>query len=187
MSLANEVDLRQSLDALFYRDTIKSRLKSIDNKSLEEKIPRNNSESMNDYLDRVCDYLSDYFGGYSISHVSGRYRADSLKSIKEVFGDTSSLYSKYLIDETTAIVRFIFPCGKPNETKFLSSKNYFDDITNDYEEPTEETKKQAALIRWFFYVLFVQSIVQVVNGEDEIWMQESGMRNRLHIWRIKDN
>jgi hypothetical protein len=34
-------------------------------------------------------------------------------------------------------------------------------------------------------VLFVQSIVQVVNGEDEIWMIEGGMRNRLHIWRVE--
>lgn len=38
----------------------------------------------------------------------------------------------------------------------------------------------------FFFKLFVQSIVLIVNGEDEIWMLESGMRSRLHIWRIQE-
>jgi hypothetical protein len=42
-----------------------------------------------------------------------------------------------------------------------------------------------ARLRWAFGVLFVQSIVQVVNGEAEIWMVESGMRSRLHIWKVE--
>ena len=64
---------------------------------------------------------------------------------------------RYLIDETTAIVRFIFPCDGDEET-----------------------------IRWFFNTLFVESIIQVVAGEEQIWMVESGMENRLHIWRTED-
>lgn len=50
----------------------------------------------------------------------------------------------------------------------------------------EGEPEDAATIRWFFRALFVQSILQVVNGEDEIWMVESGMRNRLHIWRVEE-
>jgi len=50
----------------------------------------------------------------------------------------------------------------------------------DSKEPDD-----AKLVRWFFGALFVQSITQVVNGEDEIWMVEAGMRHRLHIWRIE--
>ncbi len=64
---------------------------------------------------------------------------------------------RYLIDETTAVTRFIFPCEDPDD---------------------------AELVRWFFWTLFVKSIIEVVNGEEEIWMVESGMRNRLHIWRV---
>ena len=66
---------------------------------------------------------------------------------------------RYLIDETTAVTRFIFPCESPPE------------VNN---------------VRWFFDRLFVRSIIEVVNGEDEIWMVESGLRNRLHIWRIEE-
>ena len=64
---------------------------------------------------------------------------------------------RYLIDETTAVTRFIFPCGG-----------------------------DAQVIRWFFEALFVQSIIQVVNGEAEIWMVESGLVNQLHIWKVAE-
>lgn len=88
---------------------------------------------------------------------------------------------RYLIDETTAIVRFIFPCGQPQKLPLGLAQDFdvpepnTDDATGDAE---------ADRIRWFFNALFVQSIVQVVNGEDEIWMVESGMRNRLHRWKV---
>jgi hypothetical protein len=86
---------------------------------------------------------------------------------------------RYLIDETTAIVRFIFPCGKPLRRPPAD----FDDPEPDHSDTTglEEAKH----VRWFFKALFVQSIIQVVNGEAEIWMVESGSRNRLHIWRVE--
>ena len=64
---------------------------------------------------------------------------------------------RYLVDETTAVSRFIFPC-------------------NDNSE--------AELVRYFFDGLFVQTIIQLINAEDEIWMVESGMSNRVHIWRV---
>lgn len=64
------------------------------------------------------------------------------------------------MDETTAVTRFIFPC---------------------------EDKAEAAIVSYFFHELFVKGIIQVVNGEDEIWMVESGMENRLHIWRVSES
>jgi hypothetical protein len=45
--------------------------------------------------------------------------------------------------------------------------------------------EEAEAIRWFFYALFVQSIVQVINGEEEIWMVESGTHNRLLKWKVE--
>ncbi len=64
---------------------------------------------------------------------------------------------RYLIDETTAITRFIFPC-------------------HDQEE--------AETVRWFFFELFVKSVIEV-SGEAEVWMIESGLQTRLHIWNVK--
>ena len=55
------------------------------------------------------------------------------------------------------------------------------------EEGLAEAKDEAARIRWFFYILFVQSIVEIVNGEDEIWLLESGFKNKLHIWRVHNS
>ena len=89
---------------------------------------------------------------------------------------------RYLIDGTTAIVRFIFPCGTP--------RRIAPGVARDFDIPESAINDDSGIaeanqIRWFFNVLFVQSIIQVINGEAEIWMVESGMRNRLHIWRVE--
>lgn len=180
MPLTNEGLLRSTLDSLFYRDTILNRLKSTDTSALVCHFPKLNGESDEEYFDRILEYISNRFIGYSISHVNGRFRASTLQSISE---STNELLSggRYLVDETTAIVRFIFPIGKQMMRKFNPSAAYFDEINStDSSDYTSE----ADSVRWFFYLLFVQSIVQVVNGEDEIWMVESGMKTKLHIWRV---
>jgi hypothetical protein len=48
-----------------------------------------------------------------------------------------------------------------------------------------KVEDQAARIRYFFNLLFVQNVVEVINGEDEIWMLESGLESNLHIWRAE--
>ena len=161
MPLTNEGYLRMSLDALFYKDTIISRLKTVEIAKLKEQFPAHTGEADADFLDRICKWVSDKFGGYSISHVNGRFRAAELKTIKEAYDSLATRAGRYLIDETTAIVRFIFPCGNDGDT-----------------EPKQ--------IRYFFTLLFVQSIVETVNGEDEIWLLESGFENKLHIWRVQN-
>lgn len=180
MPLTNEGFLRSTLDSLFYTDTILNRLRVTDNNNLNKYFPRKNSEVDLDYYKRIIEWISNRFIGYSISHVNGRFRAASLQSISESANEIIS-GGRYLVDETTAIVRFIFPIGNPKPRKFNPSAAYFDHINNiDEEDYTDE----ANAVRWFFYILFVQSIVQVVNGEDEIWMVESGMKSKLHIWRV---
>lgn len=82
-------------------------------------------------------------------------------------------------------MKFIFSCGREERQRLEITGTEFagDDYDDIFQvDPTEE----ANLIRWFFRVLFVRSILQVVSGEDEIWMIESGMENRLHIWRMGD-
>ena len=153
MPLTNEGYLREALDALFFKDKIEARLRSIPALELTRMFPRNEHEPDEAYMERIYDWLSARFVGYSIYHVSGRYRAAPLATR----ADASRRSSRYLVDETTAVTRFIFPC---------------------------ESREEAELVAFFFTNLFVRAIIEVVNGEDEIWMVESGMENRLHRWQI---
>jgi hypothetical protein len=155
MPLSNEAHLRTTLDALFYKDTILARLKAQDGEELTGHFPTDGNEKKEQYLDRLCAWIEERFVGYSISHVSGRFRAERLLSREEAVN--LAVHTRYLIDETTAVTRFIFPCQDEHE---------------------------AAKIGWLFQILFVQSIIQLVNGEAEIWMVESGSRNRVYIWRV---
>jgi hypothetical protein len=77
---------------------------------------------------------------------------------------------------------FIFPCGN-SVTSSVGTADSFEDLDSDPNDKSGE--EEAKTIRWFFNALFVQSIIQVVNGEAEIWMVESGLRTRLHIWRVE--
>jgi len=183
MPLTNETHLRNALDALFYKDTILTRLRAIDLKKLQTLFPAEAGEPGEGYFERLCEWIAKRFQGYSITTVSGRFRALNLMSITQA-ANVEENGDRYLIDETTAIVRFIFPSGKPH--KIAPRK------AQDFEVPEPSASETASLseadrIRWFFNALFVQSIIQVVNGEAEIWMVESGMRNRLHIWRVEAN
>jgi hypothetical protein len=152
MPLTNEAFLRTTLDALFYRDTIEASLRTIDPETLHKEFPQHETENDTAYSARLCEWLSNHFVGYSIYHVNGRFRAQPLAPRL----DAAQMH-RYLVDETTAVARFIFPC---------------------------QDEEDARLTAFFFKSLFVQAIVEVVNGEDEIWMTETGMENRLHIWRV---
>jgi len=183
MPLTNEAHLRTALDALFYKDTILARLKTLDWGKLTQHFPCQSGETKQAYFDRLCAWIETRFQGYSITTVSGRFRAQELMTIIDA-ARIEEDGDRYLIDETTAIVRFIFPCGKPVRREAATAAD-FDDPDPD---PTDNSgREEAKRLRWFFSALFVQSIIQVVNGEAEIWMVESGLRNRLHIWRVESS
>ena len=185
MPLTNEEHLRTSLDALFYKDTVLRRLRSIDRDKLAVHFPPPSEDGYDSYLEGVAAWIGDHFGGYSISHVSGRFRAGDIVT-RAAAAEIQQDGARYLIDETTAVVRFIFPCGTPTRREAPLSSDAFADAVLHVEGLVDtDALAEAAKIRWAFGVLFVQSIVQVVNGEAEIWMVESGMRNRLHIWRVE--
>ncbi|GAH66378.1 unnamed protein product, partial [marine sediment metagenome] len=177
MPLRNEEYLRTALDALFYKDTIKFRLKTIPQSHLEKHFtPKNEGQEL--HLERICDWIGERFVGYSISHVSGRFRVRELCTKQQVLDAAAKHSERYLVDETTAIVRFIFPCkGAQEATKDCAAGNL---------EVMDAFEKEADLIRWVFEKLFVQSVLEVVNGEDEIWLLESGMRSQLHIFQAAD-
>ncbi len=110
---------------------------------------------------------------------------EDLKTMVEAAG-VEKKGGRYLFDETTAVVRFIFPCGTP-------LKRLPPESTQDFDDPDETLlgeampDEEARTLRWFFKALFVRSILQVVNGEDEIWMIETGLRTRLHIYKVESS
>jgi len=157
MPLTNEGALRSTLDALFFKDNVIPKLNAIGVETLKTRIPRIDSEGSDAYLDRLCVWIGNHFGGYSIYHVDGRFLGGSMLSREEAAAREQT-GQRYLVDETTAVTRFIFPC---------------------------ETDDEAELVRYFFNELFVQTIIQLINAEDQIWMVESGMRNTVHIWRVE--
>jgi hypothetical protein len=155
MPLSNEGHLRMALDALFYRDSVLARLRTIPQDELAKHWTTQADTPASDQLLPIGDWISDHFGGYSIYHVAGRFRAMPLMSR----ADSCNGSPRYLVDETTAVTRFIFPCGD---------------------------EREADLVAFFFEKLFVQAIIEVVNGEDEIWMVESGYQNCLHTWKVSE-
>lgn len=181
MPLTNEAKLRNSLDALFYKDSVMKRLKSIDIQILEKYFLRNETENIETYLENICDWVSVKLNGYSISHVSGRFRAKDLCTVHDAYRYIEN-GENYLVDETTAVAKFIFPCGK---NKIVNNLSFEPDLESYDETESEELKKEYKKIRFLFFKLFVQNIIHIINEEDEIWMMESGLRNRLYSWRVE--
>jgi hypothetical protein len=184
MPLSNEAQLRVSLDALFYKDSILNRWNRIKLAKIKEMFPSKVGEADSRYFKRLSKWISIKFRGYSISHVSGRFRASKMKSLDEAYKMMADGVERYLVDETTAVVRFIIKFGKPREYKFDS----LEFVTSQKSEAKRDiVAKEAAKIRFFFNLLFVQSIVEFVAGEDEIWLLESGFENRLYIWKVQND
>lgn len=159
MPLTNEAYLRTTLDALFFKDTLLARIKTIPVTDLEKHFTRPRGQSDDEYLGVIIKFIEDHFVGYSISHVDGRFRSGRVLTQDEV-AKYQKKGQRYLIDETTAVTRFIFPY---------------------------HTRDELERIRYLFHSLFVRSIIQLVNGEEQIWMLESGPQSRVHMWQALDD
>jgi len=159
LPLTNETVLRNELDALFFKNTIHKKLLTIGLIELKAQIAAHDGESDKAYLDRVVAWFGQQVRGYSISHVNGRFRGEDVVFSIQDAAALQERAGRYLIDETTAITRFVFPCADEDHAKKVS---------------------------WFFHRLFVEDVIEVA-GEAEIWMIESGIGNpQLHIWRGKE-
>lgn len=156
LPLAHEVHLRDALDTLFFRDRLLGRLKTKPITELRFHWSGNSDDQI--YLGELADWLGTKFAGYSIGQVSGRYRAGDFTAKKNaVILEANG--TKYLIDEITAIVRFILPV---------------------------DNVKHVDPMKYFFRLVFVETILEVVDKEAEVWMLESGSSNRLYVWRRKE-
>src|SRR5882724_6034629 len=142
MPLTHETQLRSTLDTLFFKDTILTKLRTIRELDLETHFARPVGQSDERYFDQVVDFVEEHFVGYSISHVDGRFRAVGVLDYDNVAG-FQKRGRRYLIDETTAVTRFIFPYDGDEEL---------------------------ATIQFLFHELFVRSMVHLAQGEKQIWM-----------------
>ena len=169
LPLSCEDILRRALDRLFYQDTIVARLRQIGLSQVETIFGRLEGESDDQYLKRISVLAGETFIGYSVSHVSGRFRADALMSRKDA-AELEETGTSYLVDETTAVVRFILPLQATVITSETGALPLED--STDLESEMKQTE-------WFFHNLFVHAVTQATTDQDQIWLLESGRRNRL--------
>jgi len=178
LPLTKEDKLRDALDDLFYTDTIHRRLLEIGVQEVGGWILRESGEGEEDYLARVCTVVSEKFVGYSILHVSGRFRGGPIKARAEV-AEMLVNDRKYLADETTAVVRFIIPVDATKRIDPRLSGGF------SFEESAAEDgiRAELAQIRAFFFNLFAEAIVRTIQGEDVIWLvEDTGTYRRLYVW-----
>lgn len=184
LPLTREDELRRALDDLFYSDAIARSLREAGLDQFEEWFPRDPSVTDDAYSNRIIEYAGMIFGGYSISHLSGRFRASGLLSRSDA-AKLLAIDRRYLVDETTALVRFIIPIGasleetSPDPGAQLPLPDSKDESTNGLA-----VDEEIRLVRQLFFSLFVEALIRNVTGEDEIWLiEESPRGRRLHVWK----
>ena len=91
---------------------------------------------------------------------------------------------RYLIDETTGIVRFIFRLKSGLAAEKKDWKDIFDPPQKRQLGIADKRKldQERAWVRFIFWKIFVRSIIEAVNGEEEVWLLESGSEPMLHVW-----
>jgi hypothetical protein len=65
------------------------------------------------YLNSLCGWIGEYFGGYSICHVDGRFLAGKMLWRDEA-AERERSGQRYLVDETTAVTRKAPPMRTSN-------------------------------------------------------------------------
>lgn len=180
LPLTREDQLRESLDSLFFVDAIRQRLDEIDLDELRTWVGQETDESPEEYLQRLTDQVGKTFFGYSVSHVSGRFRDKELLT-REDAARLVAARDAYIIDETTASVRFIVPIAS---TERQHSGTFTDSgVDAPHTQAENASTEEVRLIRRLFFGLFVEAVVSSIQGEAEIWLIERGPHGeRLFVW-----
>lgn len=174
--MSRETELRATLDSLFYADALNQRLDELGDEICETFLSKATRESAKAYRQRLIALVSDWFGGYSISLVNGRFRAAALQTRADAVDVQLRTSRPYLIDETTASVRFIVP---------IAASEFDEDHvgTLDLSTSSGAIAAETDRIRNVFFQIFVEHVTRIVNGEDTIWLIEESPRGRLlHAW-----
>ncbi len=175
LPLTREEELRAALDRLFFTDTIEQRLSEIGLPQVRRWVNRRRRESRAKFFARVATMVGEMFGGYSISHVAGRFRAGKLADLA---GAAKRLEreEKYLIDETTAIVKFIIPLETARTEPIDMG------VVRRARKRTTAAMREERRIRLLFLGLFAEPVARSVK-EAEIWLlEEAPSGRRLYVW-----
>lgn len=184
--LTREGELRAALDELFYADTVRQRILEIGLDEMESLLPRESADEQDDdYLQRAVRFANRFFG-YSITHVAGRFRAGNDLMSRIDAAKHVSEGGRYLVDETTAVVRFILPL-EANARPFADSLFVPGDLDDETEHDSHAADEEARVLREVFFLLFAEAVVRTIKGEDEIWLIESGLRDRVYRWSRDPN
>jgi hypothetical protein len=155
MPLSREDRLREALDNLFYRDTVEQRIKEIGIPNIRNALKPLNLIADEEVVQFVIQFMDNTIGGYSLLLVNGRFRAKPLTTRSEVANKPFS-QGPYLVDETTAVVRFILPVSVDQEPP--SQMSLF--------EPAKETYSsddRVEQMRWLFLNFFAEAVTRVVK------------------------
>jgi hypothetical protein len=181
LPLSCEGKLRQALDKLFYRDAVIEKIEGVGIERFRKIIELNKGESDISYLNKLCDFVAKEFGGYSISNVNGRFRVGNLLSKAEAL-EAENEGANYLINETTAVVKFIVPI-QSSESLAVDDQNVETvQLSMDLPEKNVDLEQ----IEWLFHNIFISTILNTV-GQEEIWVLESGVRSRLNRYVAKSS
>jgi hypothetical protein len=176
LPLTNERRLREALDELFYREPLEQRAREIGREELSRIIPARDDEADDAFFSRVVDRVGPLLGGYSIAHVDGRFRASPLLTYEEA-ARVLAERRRYLVDETTAVVRFIIPIA---ESRAVHGSTF--DLGAAAPKTGEELTTHIDVARRLFIAFFVESVILGIHSEDEIWFLESGPAGeRLYV------
>ena len=182
LPLTKERELTKALDALSYSDTVKRLIREVSVDSFRPQFPDVAEMAEDEGLAHIVNFVADHFTGYSITHVSGRFRAGEMVSRAEA-GEVLAAGRRYLVDETTAVVRFIVPL-EASRNRYRSDDNFLGAVVveNPDSELSEPVRAELAKVRRTFFPLFAEAVIRTVKGEDEVWLLESGPENRLYVW-----
>ena len=183
LPLTHETKLRLLLDRLFYTDSLKDLISRIPKARIKKLIPKedDSADTTDEY---VLNEIVGRFVGYSISLASGRFRGPDPKSREDAVKHQDRTGERYLIDETTGIVRFIFRLKGGLAAEKKDWKDIFDPPKKRKLGIADQRKldQERAWVRFIFWKIFVRSIIEAVNGEEEVWLLEGGREPMLHVW-----
>ena len=175
LPLTNERKLREALDELFYREPLELRAREIGRGALSQIVPADDGEADEAYYARIVDRVGSLLGGYSIGHVDGRFRASPLLTYSGA-AEVLAKRGRYLVDETTAVVRFILPIL---ESQVVHGATF---AIGSERSPSRDVSAHVDVARQLFIAFFVESVILGIHEEDEIWFLESGpMGERLYV------
>jgi hypothetical protein len=130
---------------------------------LEKVVPRLSDKDDDAYRTRLANQLADIVGGYSITHVAGRFRATDLV-IRGEAAQKPVERTPYLIDETTAVVRFITPCPQ-------HKRAHGERFTHRAHGDNAPLNGDIDLIWTLFFLYFAEAIAETIKRYDQkLWI-----------------